>query len=396
MMRRYFLSAQNTLVPIATSFFVIPFLINLEGIEAWQSITIGQGVGLLFAEIVQGSWNQLGPRIGLNNPTKLHRFYSLSLRERQNRFVLCGLIGALTIPLVCQSNLVFAEISFFIWLMNGLNAHWITLGSGDGLYTLKFFTIPRTIATVLGMALSYVFDTLFVFLILIFLTNVFSIISLKISSSLNTQQFDIRRIIDRKQRLTNTLNNLIAAGNSWFLLILVNLLYQNGDLEISILIRYSEFAFALMLVIPQLNHATLIQKARRPSRIFQTNVAQAIVIVIVFSAFFPAVSEHIFGVAPQGSFWPSFSFLCLVFLRAMLTFYIQDLLIPLAKFSEIFKLNLLVSCSYLASSLLVKVSNSDWQILPIIVIGIISLGFIMSLFRNRNSLSQYVGDEHFD
>ena len=395
-MRRYYLSAQNTLVPIATSFFVIPFLINLEGVEVWQSITIGQGVGLLFAEIVQGSWNQLGPKIGLNSPTKLQFLYSSSLHERLRRFVSCALMGALTIPLVCETNVIFAEVSFFIWLMNGLNAHWITLGTGDGIISLKFFTIPRTIATVLGMALSYLFETLFVYLILILLTNIFSIISLKISFRLNTQQVDIRRIIDRKQRFTNTLNNLLAAGNSWFLLILVNLLYQNGDLEISILIRYSEFAFALMLVIPQLNHAILIQKTTRTSRIIQTNVVQAIIIVIAFSALFPIVSKHIFGVTPQGIFWTSFSFLCIVFLRSMVTIYIQDFLIPSAKFSEIFELHLLVSCSYLVSSVLVKATNSDWQILPIIILGIISFGFIASLFRNRKFLFQYVGSDHFD
>jgi len=395
-MRRYYLSAQNTLVPIATSFFVIPFLINLEGIEVWQSITIGQGVGLLFAEIVQGSWNQLGPKIGLNSPTKLQSLYSSSLRERIRRFVSCALIGALTIPLVCATNLVFAEISFFIWLMNGLNAHWITLGTGNGIITLKFFTIPRTIATVLGMAFSYLFDTLFVYLILVLLTNVFSIISLKISFRLNTQQVDIRGLIDQKQRFTNTLNNLLAAGNSWFLLILVNLLYQNGALEMSILIRYSDFAFALMLVIPQLNHAILIQKTTRTCRIIQTNVAQAIVILIAFTALFPVVSNHIFGFAPQGIFWTSFSFLCIAFLRSMLTIYIQDFLIPFAKFSEIFELHLLVTCSYLVSSVLVKATNSDWQILPIIVLGIIWFGFLASLFRNRKFLSQYIGSDHFD
>ena len=395
-MRRYYLSAQNTLVPIATSFFVIPFLINLEGIEVWQSITIGQGVGLVFAEIVQGSWNQLGPKIGLNNPTKLHFLYSSSLRERQRRFVLCGLIGALTIPLICETNLLFAEISFFIWLMNGLNAHWITLGTGDGMYTLKFFTLPRTFATIFGMALSYVFNTLFVYLGLVLVTNVLGIILLQIAFRVNTQQINISEFIERKQRFTNTLNNLLAAGNSWFLLILVNLLYQNGDLEISILIRYSEFAFALMLVIPQLNHATLIQKTARTSRIVQTNVAQAIVIVIIFSALFPMVSNHIFGVTPQGTFWPIFSFLFIVFLRSMLNFYIQDFLIPLGKFSEIFELHLLVSSSYLVSSVLVKVTDSSWQIIPIIVIGIISFGFISSLYRNRDFLSQYMGDDHFD
>lgn len=384
-MRSYFLSAQNTLFPVATSFLILPFLIRLAGIEVWQAITIGQGVGLIFAEIVQGSWNQLAPKIGLNSSTKLHHLYSSSLRERKSRFVLCGLIGGLILPLVCDENLLIAEISFFTWLINGLNAHWITLGTGNGRLTFRFFTIPRTIATVFGMFLAYALDTIFVYLALLLLTNIFSVISLKLVSRENSTEEFLKEYINRKQRFTNIFSNLIAAGNSWLLLLLVNFLFDNGDLDISIQIRYSEFAYALMLIIPQINHAAFFAKTKSPGKLLLVNVTQAIIIVTIFTVLFPIVNKHIFGSASRGGYLLCFSFLCIAFLRSVISLYVQDFLIIQKRFSKIFRLQLLVSCSFLISSVLVKVADYDWQTLPFLVIGFISLAFLSSLNGDKKS-----------
>ncbi len=395
-MRSYLLSAQNTLFPVATSFLILPFLIRLAGIEVWLAITIGQGVGLLLAEIVQGSWNQLAPKIGLTSSIKLHHLYSSSLRERKSRFVLCGIIGSLIIPLVCDENLVIAEISFFTWLMNGLNAHWITTGTGNGSLTFRFFTIPRTIATFLGMSLAYLLDTIFVYLALLLLTNIFSIISLKMAFREKSTKDFLKEYIDRKQHLTNILSNLVAAGNSWLLLLLVNFLFDNGDLEISIQIRYSEFAYALMLIIPQINHAAFFAKSKSPGKLLLVNITQAIIIGTIFTVLFPIVNRHIFGSASRQGYLLCFSFLCIAFLRSVISLYVQDFLIIQKRFYKILRLQLLVSCSFLISSVLVKVADYDWQTLPFLVIGFISLAFLPSLNGDKKFFLRVQERTHLD
>jgi hypothetical protein len=203
-------------------------------------------------------------------------------------------------------------------------------------------------------------------------------------------------MFDKKKRMKNTFNNLLAASNSWLLLILASIFHKNGNPDISILIRYSEFAFALMLVIPQLNHSAFIHKTMRTGRIVLINVAQAIFIVVIFTALFPMVKTHIFRDVTQDSFWLCFGFLCVTFLRTILISYAQDFLIPLGKISEIFALQVLVSSSYLVSAVLVKVTNSEWRVLPLLVIGIILLGLISSLFIDRRFFSQQTGDERND
>jgi hypothetical protein len=336
---RYSSFAPLTLLPILVSLIVLPITINTLGISTWQSIITGQGVGLILAEVVDGGWVTLGPKI-MKDESTISIKYRLSIFERFPRLVICIVLGLFLIQISGLDNKFLVSLSFLCWVTNGFNVHWISIATGVARYTRNYVVIPRILGQIVGIWFLVTLNSSIGYLGCQLL---FSIAPIVISFFVLAREKETissdNELPERK--VTIILGNLFKSSSTWIIIIVGSALFDTSFAGYAAIFRFLDILTALSLVINQSNHSSHIgsdDNIESRNRYLHSLTFSAILFLISFATW-PVVERIIFVNQTGVTFLPAFAILVSIPLRTLLSLYTQDRLIVRGKAVAVFLIN---------------------------------------------------------
>ena len=320
-----------TILPLLVSLCTLPIAIHTVGIDVWQSIITGQGIGLILAEVVDGGWVSLGPRIMSEKFNGAFNFRT-SLVERFPRFVLCILVGILFIQLTSLENSLLVSVSFLIWVVNGFDIHWLTIATGNSKYSSHYVVVPRILGQILGISILISTGSALIYLITqLFFTSAGLIISscriaLTEKISRNVHHFP-------KERAVVVLGNLFKTSTTWVLIVLGSVLFQSSFAGVAAILRYLEILISISMIVNLSNHARHISTSKNgiSRNRFLHSLSFSLLLFILSIASWKIIEKLIFGNQTNIGYLAALPLLATIPLRTLQALYIQDSLIVQGK-----------------------------------------------------------------
>ena len=330
-LQQYLSFSGLTILPLLVSLCTLPIAIHTVGIDVWQSIITGQGIGLLLAEVVDGGWVSLGPRIMSEKFNGAFNFRT-SLVERFPRLVLCISLGILFIQLTSLENSLLVSVSFLIWVANGFDIHWLTIATGNSKYSSRYVVVPRILGQILGIFILILTESALIYLA----TQLFfTLAGLIISSYRIALTENIARNVDDlpKGRAVIVVGNLFKTSTTWVLIVIGSILFQSSFAGLSAILRYLEILISISMIVNQSNHARHISTIKNgiSRNRFLHSLSFSILLFVLSVASWKVIERWIFGNQTNMGYLEAFPLLATIPLRTLQSAYIQDNLIVQGK-----------------------------------------------------------------
>ena len=306
----------------------LPVVVHHLGISTWQEIISGQGIGLILAEVVDGGWVSLGPK--LLGPEGSGSFnFRASLRERFTRFIICVGLGLGLIQLLQFHNALVVSISFLSWITTGINIHWLSIASGVANYSRDYVVVPRIIGQIIGIGLLFFYQSTITYLLLQLL---FSFLPLVISIFRFAHR-DLSRDLKielPKNRSFIVIGNIFRSSTIWIIIVCGTSLYKTDFAGFAAIFKYLDIFASVSLVINQSNHALMIsEKGTTGAQNSQLHsIIFSVVTFFLSLGLWPLAEKLLFSNQVQIDLVSAFFILCVIPFRALLYHYLQDYLIP--------------------------------------------------------------------
>jgi len=326
-LRRYFSFASLTFLPIVVSIVSLPTLVFNLGINTWQEIVTGQGIGLILAEVVDGGWISFGPKLFGHGGGSLRDFRA-SLRERFPRFIVCICLGLVVIKLLQFQNTLIVSLSFLSWITVGINIHWVSIATGEASYSRNYVVFPRIAGQIVGIGLLFVQQSALTYLIL---QLIFSYIPLMLSTLIIAKKVlpSDSKIELPKNRAFIVIGNLFRSSTIWIIIVCGTILYQSDFAGFAAIFKYLDIVFSVSLAINLSNHS-LKNSARglKEMRKLQLHSIHFSVMTFLLSlCLWPLAEKLLFSNQIRIDLIAAFLILCVIPLRALMYNYIQDYLV---------------------------------------------------------------------
>jgi hypothetical protein len=300
---------------------------------------MGQGVGLILAEIVDGGWVTLGPKI-MKDESTISAKYRLSIIERFPRLVICAVLALFLIQISGLDDKFLVSLSFLCWVTNGFNVHWISIATGVARYTRNYVVIPRILGQIVGIWFLVTLNSSIGYLGCQLL---FSIAPLMISLFVLARTKETISSDNElpKGRVTIVLGNLFKSSSTWIIIIVGSALFDTSFAGYAAIFRFLDILTALSLFINQSNHSSHIgsdDNIESRNRYLHSLSFSAILFLISFATW-PVVERMLFVNQTGVTFLPAFAILASIPLRTLLSLYTQDRLIVRGKAGAVFFIN---------------------------------------------------------
>ena len=330
---KYILFSRSFVLSVIVSIITLPVIIHFAGIQTWTSIVAGQGLGLVLAEFVDGGWTRIAPQINSKFKADTIFIYVKSLAEKSCRFLVATLIGTSVIFLTHKEFFLYAELSFLGWLLNGLSPMWLTIGTGESKYMLKYWTVPRVISIMVGIFFLYLDFYFWSFLVIQIFANVLSIIRLSHNREKSAIDFEFSEFLGLREQRGFIIGGMVAAASSWLLIFLLSLSTDKSATSLVALFRYAELVYALAYIFPQSRHGSLATSKDSIARINSHRNSNYFTFFIIFCSFlsFSYMNELLFHGEVNVTKFQLICVLSTVPIRIFFQLIIQDNLIPKKK-----------------------------------------------------------------
>ena len=247
-----------TLVPLIFSLVTLPSIIEVAGIQVWQSILVGQTLGMMIGELIDSGWSQQGPEI-FAKFSNIQRIFKASFNLRLKRFFLILPLAIILIVFFVNQHPEFTMLSCFLWALNGLNGQWLSIATGNPRYVFRYTVLPRLFSVSLAILILYLSRSIYLFLLIqiigavLGLCRLFLIVSDGYLESNQANQF----IKDMRKGKLLSLMGFIRSSGMWLPVLLASLIFPNEMIWYICMLKYAEIAWSLGAIMLQSQHSKI-------------------------------------------------------------------------------------------------------------------------------------------
>jgi hypothetical protein len=149
----------NILLLAGLALISIPAMISAEGANAWGAIATGQTIGVVGSIAIMYGWGLTGPAaVARATPQEVLREYRESVKTRFFLLPLVFVPGCVLSFVWGAASPLLSVLGFVSTAVLGLRGNWLFVGKGSPYLLLAYETIPRSIATAVGVVLMVYFD----------------------------------------------------------------------------------------------------------------------------------------------------------------------------------------------------------------------------------------------
>jgi hypothetical protein len=385
-LRHYSTFAPLTLLPIIVSLVILPATIRTLGISTWQSIITGQGIGLILAEVVDGGWVTLGPKIFKDN-AKISVAYRMSLEERFPRLVFCSFFGLFLICITNLDNKLIVSLSFLAWITSGFNVHWISIATGIANFSRNYVVLPRIIGQVLGMCILILCKSSFLYLLIQLLFSIAPLIASGLVLCKQREEMPYGLKLP-KGRTSIVLGNLSKSSTIWILIIVGCALFDSKFAGFSAVFRFLDILTALSLIINQSNHSrhVALDGSKESRKRFLHSISFSTAIFLVSISTWPLIENLFFANQTSVALFSVFAILASIPFKTILALYTQDYLIVVGRTKEVLIINalqpiILVFLMWIVNRLNLPLGFVSYSFIAVLLTLMIVLYLVDSRFR---------------
>jgi len=318
-----------TVIPLILTLFTLPLSVIYGGISAWQSATIGQAVALLSIDLIDGPWSSLAPKLGAHFPTSIEKLYRNSFWERLPRFLLILPLAITVLYITSPRHFIIATLSFLVWALNGLNAYWLTIATGDPKYVLRFTVLPRVFSSIIGSVLLILSHDLTLYFIPQLLFAAGGILALWKRYYFVNKQFHFNQLIDRNERFLSKYLSFARTASGSLPILTASIFLQNSAISYQGFLRYLEMVWTFVAILPTSAHGLISlrmnQKYRKRSHI--KNLIMSLLSVLVAGICWPIIEKVLYRDEVFFQEWVVILGLIIIPIRTILLNITQDYLL---------------------------------------------------------------------
>lgn len=286
-----------TLVPLIFSLVTLPSIIEVSGIRIWQSVMVGQTLGMMIGEIVDSGWSQQGPRI-FANFGNVQRVFKTSFRLRLKKFFLIMPLAVISIAFFEKLHPEIVMLSCFLWALNGLNGQWMTIATGNPRHVFRYTVLPRISSVLLALPFLYLSRSIHLFLLIQIIGAVLGLYRLILSVSNEYLESDQVNQLLKNMRKSKFLPHIgfIKSSGVWLPVLLASLFFLNEMTWYFAILKYVEFAWALASILPQSQHSQIASRNSPSYRLKShfTSVFFAFLVSCSFITLWPLAESYLF------------------------------------------------------------------------------------------------------